>query len=89
MYCIEFVLNGIFSSVILIILEIMLDCHNEKNLSFLKMVSSIKKILQRCVKIEAPKSHHLDKTGNTSRFFFFYQSLSDFDENHLLQTRDN
>lgn len=62
--CIEFVLNGIFSTVILIML------HNEKNLSFLKIVSGIKKkILQRCVKIEAPKSHHLDKTGNTRRFF--------------------
>lgn len=73
--CIEFVLNGIFSTVILIML------HNEKNLSFLKIVSGIKKkILQRCVKIEAPKSHHLDKTGNTRRFF--YRSLSDFAENH-------
>lgn len=35
--CIEFVLNGIFSTVILIML------HNEKNLSFLKIVSGIKK----------------------------------------------
>lgn len=61
--------------------------HNEKNLSFLKIVSGIKKkILQRCVKIEAPKSHHLDKTGNTRRFFL--SKSVRFAENHLLQTRD-
>lgn len=55
MYCIEFVLNGIFSSVILIILEIMLDCHNEKNLSFLKRVSSIKKNSAKVREDRSPK----------------------------------